>query len=130
MGYISHKTMMKVYLLLFLFVSVCSLVSGASERRLKKVITKNADDGAIVNRPANDYGNPNVMDGPWPECVGQRGEWCMDYISEWVGYSAFTSRSTARFQVVNIVPNYEYNPSRVWIHVDDHDTVMSAPEIG
>ena len=70
------------------------------------------------------------MEGPWPECVGQTGEWCSDYISSWIGYGAALNKITKSFQVVSIVPHYEYTPYRVWIHVGNDNIVMAAPERG
>merc|ERR1719469_218379 len=127
---------MNGFLRLVQFVAICSLaVRGETERR--KIVGTNVGPNAekvgpdvALSSPAKDYGNPHATDGPWPECVGQTGDWCMDYVSEWIGYMASTSKLAIRFQTVDILPNYEYNPSRVWIHVDDRDKVLSAPEIG
>ena len=81
-------------------------------------------------RPTESYGNPDPTEGPWPECVGQTGQWCTDYIAGWIGYGAPLLQVERPFQIVNIIPPFDYIPDRVWIHVDDNNVVLTAPQVG
>ena len=80
--------------------------------------------------PESEYGNKSPIEGPWPECVGQTGEWCSDYVSSWLAYGASQNPGGRAKQVVNIITPYEYVESRVWIHADDYGNVLSIPERG
>ena len=85
---------------------------------------------ASAEQPQTAYGNKNPIEGPWPECVGQTGDWCTDYIASWLGYGALQNPGGRPKQVVNIITPYEYMESRVWIHADDNGNVLSIPERG
>ena len=80
-----------------------------------------------VKRPLTSYGNLSPEEGPWPECVGQTGAWCQDYIAEWVGFGQARAMEARQLSVVNIIRPYEYVRSRVWIHCDDEGKVMVKP---
>jgi len=69
-------------------------------------------------RPSNDYGNENPEVGPWPECVGQSGDWCVQYVGSWVGYASF-KHEDRRKTALKIIRPYEYLYSRVWVHCNE-----------
>lgn len=86
-----------------------------------------------MSKPTTSYGNPTPEEGPWPECVGQTGEWCMDYIAGWVSYAAHKASqngATRQMNVINIVRPHEHNENRVWIHVDDGGNILAPPKVG
>ena len=85
---------------------------------------------ASVEKPRSSFGNRSPTEGPWPECVGQTGEWCTDYIANWIGYGASLHPGGREKQVVQIITPYEYVENRVWIHADDEGKVISTPERG
>ena len=59
-----------------------ALENDQYHRNLRKV-------EASMSRPlTSSYENPTPGEGLWPECVGQTGEWCLDYIGGWVSYVA------------------------------------------
>ena len=97
-----------------------------------KLLANNQDTvlaGLRSVRPEQDYGNQDAEVGPWPECVGQSAVWCRDYIASWVGYSTYV-KGEQRKGAVKLIRPYEYQVSRVWIHVDDSGSVLAVPERG
>jgi len=65
-------------------------------------------------------------DGPWPECVGETGDWCMDHI---------VSLDPDLEEHVFVLPEgsivtMDYTTERVRIYVDEEGIVVSVPDRG
>lgn len=125
--------LIKVHTIILWLILALSIDANSSpdeeaqyHRRLRKV-------EASPTKPATSYGNPNPGEGPWPECVGKTGEWCMNYIAEWVAYAAHEASlngATREMNIVNILDPYQFDPNRVWIHVDHQGAIQAPPSRG
>lgn len=117
--------------------AACLLASAVAisqewESETERLLANNQESvlaGLRTTRPESDYGNQDAEVGPWPECVGQSAAWCRDYIASWVGYSTYV-KGEQRKGAVKLIRPYEYQVSRVWIHVDDSGAVLAPPERG
>ena len=75
--------------------------------------------------------NPHPQDGPWPECEGQMGIDCKEYIESWTGANPNVAQRGSTDTFVRLVPNFfSYDASRVWIHCDHRGNVVFAPKRG
>ena len=65
----------------------------------------------------NPFANPDIQNGPWPECMGWQGEDCANYIKGVVD-------DTVSAEVLDeIIPDIH----RVVVRVDDNNVVMTMP---
>ena len=75
------------------------------------------------------YDNPNLLQGPWPECEGWSGADCKDYIDGWIRQLApDDDRETVVRQIPAIIDEYQQN--RVWIQCDHLGRVLQMPQRG
>lgn len=66
--------------------------------------------------------NPN---GPWAECIGMKGEDCVDYIKQ----------QAPDLALVKVLPpdsmvTMDYRTDRVWVWVNEQGIVEQAPSRG
>mmetsp|Transcript_3613 Transcript_3613/g.4996 ORF Transcript_3613/g.4996 Transcript_3613/m.4996 type:complete len:127 (+) Transcript_3613:98-478(+) len=115
------------HVILLLIVCLTSITSISADYEGDKL---RIPSEAVTRRPERSYGNPNPEEGPWPECVGQLGTWCQDYVANWIGFNAARTKEKKSVQVVSLLRPYEYVRSRVWIHVDDDGIVILKPARG
>ena len=76
----------------------------------------------------NIYNNPNPFEGPWPECVGMKGEDCMKYIEGWLEELAPPGIKSHFVRIVEQTSLYQSD--RVWIQSDEYGNVLGTPRIG
>ena len=76
---------------------------------------------------ANVYNNPNPLEGPWPECVGMKGENCKKYIEGWISELAPPSKKE---HFVRIIDTTAHHPENIWIQSDQFGNVIGQPHIG
>ncbi len=76
----------------------------------------------------NIHNNPSLLEGPWPECVGMRGEDCQEYIEGWIAELAPPSVKSHFVRIVQQTSSYQ--PGRVWIQSDEYGNVLGVPRIG
>jgi len=113
-----------------LFILFISIIEGTEESRTRETKRNLRNVRASENHPMSSFGNASPEEGPWPECVGQQGSWCIDYISGWVGYKAHHIPQGRSMHVVSMIRPYEFHRDRVFIHVDHSGNVVSPPSRG
>ena len=73
---------------------------------------------------ANVFGNPDPLEGPWPECIGMSGELCKRYIMGWIEEMAPDSIETEFL----IIDTSEKHPDEVIIKSDEYGDVATHPQ--
>jgi len=86
--------------------------------------------------------NDHILEGPWPECHGQSGTNCRNYIQSNIvrierklkfesgGTLTYGDQIVKRMTRVSVINTNVYKPHRVWIYCDAQQIVVQAPEIG
>jgi len=94
---------------------------------------------AMSYNPSN---NPHILEGPWPECQGESGTNCRNYIQRNImkierqmrlaNNNTLThgDQTVKRMTRVSVINTNVYQPHRVWIYCDAQRNVVQPPEIG
>jgi len=120
---------MKSYVLISIIVSFClQRVYGQIPQGFELPVDafEEQQTRKLSDAGQNIYDNPNIVEGPWPECVGWTGIACEDYIRSFV--SGGHSRRTRAVLVPSGISEYVKN--RVFIQCDKFGNVIQAPQRG
>lgn len=100
-----------------------------AESDIHTLLRNLADEVTVSACDKNTYENRDLLNGPWPECIGMTAPECQNYIAELMNCD---SRAFDRSTLVHIVSSsvWEYRKDRVWIQCDEEGNVLQAPQRG